>query len=189
MKKHFATLAICAAMIVCLSTCGLTRGQKAASEIEAAEETEVSTDVQNDDSVEWEEEEYDKCLNDIRFADFEEKDWLDNEYVRTLRSYLDAFNSRQIEDEELEPYRDIVKGKFVIFLSEPCIGGGMYIHITFINHPTQLFNAWVYSDVDIASETVSGYRVMSISKSEEPIEVTKEEIMECVNKDPDLKLW
>ena len=58
MKKHFSTCAVSAAMIVCLSTCGLTRGQKATSEIEAAEETEVSTDVQNDDSVEWEEEEY-----------------------------------------------------------------------------------------------------------------------------------
>jgi len=185
MKKILVTVAVSSAMMVFLSACK----QAGKVEQQPVEEAQVATDT-DDVDVDVDDATVDgRCLNDIRFEGYERKDWLDNEYVRTLRSYLDAFNSRQIEDEELEPYRDIVKGKFVIFLSEPCIGGGMYIHITFINHPTQLFNAWVYSDVDIASETVSGYRVMSISKSEEPIEVTKEEILECVNKDPDLKLW
>lgn len=183
MKKVFVTVAVSSAMIVFLSACK----QAGKVEQQSVEEVQVATDTGDVDvdaaTVDG------KSLNDIRFEGFERKDWLDNEYVRTLRSYLNDFNNRQIEDEELEPYRDIVKGKFVIFLSEPCIGGGMYIHITFIDHPAQLFNAWVYSDVDIAAETVSGYRVMGISKSEEPIDLTKEEILEFVSKDPDLKLW
>ena len=188
MKKHFATLAICAAMIVCLSTCGLTRGRKATSEIEAAEETEVSTDVQNDDSVEWEEEEYDKCLNDIRFADFEEKDWLDNEYIRTLRRYLDAFNRGEIEDEELEPYRRYVQGQFCIFNIQAFIGGGAFIQIVFYDHPKYLFVAWVYSDVNIEMEKVTSYHVQSISMNA-TIDLTTKDVQKVLNEHPELKLW
>ena len=33
-----------------------------------------------------------KSLNDIRFDGWERSDWLDNEYIRTLRIYLDDYN-------------------------------------------------------------------------------------------------
>lgn len=33
-----------------------------------------------------------KTLNDIRFKDWDRSDWLDNEYIRTLRKYLDDYN-------------------------------------------------------------------------------------------------
>lgn len=32
-----------------------------------------------------------KTLNDIRFKDWDRSDWLDNEYIRTLRKYLDDY--------------------------------------------------------------------------------------------------
>ena len=32
-----------------------------------------------------------KSLNDILFANFKDKDWLDNDYIRTLRKYIDSF--------------------------------------------------------------------------------------------------
>ncbi len=35
-----------------------------------------------------------KSLNDIRFADFDENDWLDNDYIRCLRKYLDDYNHK-----------------------------------------------------------------------------------------------
>lgn len=34
-----------------------------------------------------------KTLNDIRFGGWERSDWLDNAYIRSLRRYLDDYNS------------------------------------------------------------------------------------------------
>lgn len=130
-----------------------------------------------------------KCLNDIRFQGYERKNWLDNEYIRVLRNYLDAFSMGRIDNEELQKYKDVVKGKFVIFMSEPFIAGGLFVQITFVDHPTHLFNAWVYSDVDRDTEKIVGYQVRRITKDEEPLDLTKEGILEIVSKDPDLKLW
>lgn len=39
-----------------------------------------------------------KSLNDIRFEGWKEQDWLDNEYIRALRKYIDAYNKGEIED-------------------------------------------------------------------------------------------
>lgn len=33
-----------------------------------------------------------KTLNEIRFNGWERSEWLDNEYIRTLRKYLDNYN-------------------------------------------------------------------------------------------------
>lgn len=37
-----------------------------------------------------------KTLNEIRFDGWERSDWLDNEYIRTLRKYLDDYNSGKV---------------------------------------------------------------------------------------------
>ena len=36
------------------------------------------------------------ALNDIRFAGWGRNEWADNEYIRTLRKYLDEYNSGRI---------------------------------------------------------------------------------------------
>ena len=130
-----------------------------------------------------------KGLNDIRFADFDENDWLDNEYIRCLRRYLDDYNSGKIEDERLDEYKDKIKGKFVIAWAEPCYFGGLFLQITFIDYPDDVFTSWVYSFVDEEQEKVLGYEVRSISLNEEKSGFTKDEILEIMKEHPELKLW
>ena len=46
------------------------------------------------------------ALNDIRLAGWGRNEWVDNEYIRTLRKYLDGYNSGKIEDVRLDEYKD-----------------------------------------------------------------------------------
>lgn len=55
-----------------------------------------------------------KSLNDIRFDGWERNDWLDNEYIRTLRKYLDDYNKGIVSNPNLDPYKEQIKGQFVI---------------------------------------------------------------------------
>lgn len=161
-----------------------------ASKNTTAENNNDSTLV--DDSLIADTANYDdtgKGLNDIRFADFDENDWLDNEYIRCLRRYLDDYNSGKIEDERLDEYKDKIKGKFVIAWAEPCYFGGLFLQITFIDYPDDVFTSWVYSFVDEEQEKVLGYEVRSISLNEEKSGFTKDEILEIMKEHPELKLW
>ena len=130
-----------------------------------------------------------ESLNDIRFANFKDEDWLDNEYIRTLRQYIDDFNNRKIEDEELEPHRSLLKGKFVIGNVEPFMLGGLFIQITFIENPENVFSAWVYSDVDPEKRTISNYSVHHVRLEKEKLEFTREQILQEIEIHPELKLW
>lgn len=47
-----------------------------------------------------------KTLNDIRFKDWDRSDWLDNEYIRTLRKYLDDYNKGVVSNTNLDPYKE-----------------------------------------------------------------------------------
>lgn len=130
-----------------------------------------------------------KGLNDIRFADFDEDDWLDNEYIRCLRKYLDDYNNGKIEDENLDEYKEKLKGKFVIAWVEPCYFGGLFLQITFIDYPEDVFSSWIYSGVDEEQEKVLDYEVRSFSLNEEKSGFTKDEIFEIMKEHPELKLW
>ena len=130
-----------------------------------------------------------KPLNDIRFGEWEDGDWLDNDYIRTLRSYLDDFASGKVENEGLEPYKELVKGKFVIESSEPFIAGGLFLKITFLDAPTKVFESWVYSDVDEKTERVTGYVIRGCHLSEDELEITREELLQLMQEHPELKAW
>lgn len=56
-----------------------------------------------------------KSLNDIRFDGWEDSNWLDNEYIRTLRKYLDDYNDGIVSNPALDPYKEHIKGQFIIF--------------------------------------------------------------------------
>ncbi|MDY3266441.1 MAG: hypothetical protein SOX26_02730 [Phocaeicola sp.] len=60
-----------------------------------------------------------KSLNDIRFDGWEESDWLDNEYIRILRKYLDDYNKGIVSNTNLDPYKEQIKGQFVIYDINP----------------------------------------------------------------------
>ena len=148
-----------------------------------------SLDTEGDSLLFTEEEGEDESLNEIRFANFKDEDWLDNDYIRTLRKYIDDFNNRKIKDEDLEPHRNLLKGKFVIGNIEPFMLGGMFIQITFIDYPENVFSAWVYSDVDAEKKKVTGYAVKHVRLEEEKIEFTREQILQEMEIHPELKLW
>lgn len=148
-----------------------------------------SLDTEDDSLLFTEEEGEDESFNEIRFANFKDEDWLDNDYIRTLRKYIDDFNNRKIKDEDLEPHRNLLKGKFVIGNIEPFMLGGMFIQITFIDDPENVFSAWVYSDVDAEKKKVTGYAVKHVRLEEEKIEFTREQILQEMEIHPELKLW
>lgn len=128
-------------------------------------------------------------LNEIRFADFEKKDWLDNEYIRALRRHIDDFNAGKIEDEDMAPFKNEITGKFTVFQAEPFMGGGLIVDLVFIDNPTHFFKAWIYSFVNEDIEQVTGYEVRMFELVYEDTELTKEEILQTVSEYPELKLW
>ena len=128
-------------------------------------------------------------LNAIRFNHFTDEDWNDNEYIRCLRQYITDYNEGKIEDEELDSYKDKIRGQFVVFSISPYIGGGALIHIVFLDSPDDIFSCWVYSSVDEKTETVLDYSVRSIRIEEENSGLTKNDIQEIIKEHPENKLW
>lgn len=67
-----------------------------------------------------------KSLNDIRFDGWKRRDWLGNEYIRTLRNYLDDYNAGKVSNPNLAPYKEQIKGKFVIYdINSYLLGGAL----------------------------------------------------------------
>lgn len=129
-------------------------------------------------------------LNDIRFANFKtDKDWVDNDYIRTLRSYLDDYTAGAFENPELEPYRKGLKSQFVIYNTEPFLAGGLLVRVFFLEMPDKVFDGWVYSFVDEDTGKVKGYEVRYLTLETEDSGLTKEDILQVVSANPDLKFW
>ena len=130
-----------------------------------------------------------KTLNDIRFAGWEYEDWLDNEYIRELRLYINDYLSGEIEDTELDEYREEIKGKFVIVNIVPFVMGGTQIYFSFMDYPSKVFTSWVYSSVDEENEVVLEYICKGISYVGEEPGYTKEEIRRIMSEHPEIKAW
>lgn len=130
-----------------------------------------------------------KTLNDIRFKDWDRSDWLDNEYIRTLRKYLDDYNKGVVSNTNLDPYKEQIKGQFVIYDITPYLLGGAFIRITFLDMPNRVFSSWIYSEVNEDKEIVESYEFRSISIEEETTDMTKEDILQAIKEMDGIKLW
>ena len=130
-----------------------------------------------------------ETLNEIRFDEWKRSDWLDNEYIRTLRKYLDDYNSGKVSNANLDPYKEQVKGKFVVYDINPYLLGGVLIRITFLDMPDKVFSSWIYSNVDEKKEIVESYEFRSISIEKETTGMTKKDILQAVKEMDGLKLW
>ncbi len=130
-----------------------------------------------------------KSIYEIRFGGWTKKDWLDNEYIRTLRKYLDDYNAGKISNPDLDPYKEEIKGKFIVGIIEPSDYGGVLIRITFLDAPRRIYTCMIYSYVDEEKQTVDGYELRYIYREEGEIDNTKEDILRSVEKYPELKLW
>ena len=76
-----------------------------------------------------------ETLNDIRFAGWTKEDWADNEYIREVRRYIDAYNRGEFEDPDLDECKEYIQGKFVIGDIKPGLWGGAFMYIVFFDHP------------------------------------------------------
>lgn len=130
-----------------------------------------------------------KSLNDIRFGGWTQKEWLDNEYIRTIRKHLDAYHRGEIKDTNLDQHKAYINGKFVIGVIEPYLLGGAFVYLMFVDNPSKVFTTWVYSDVDEKTETVLGYECRGLKLEDYESEFTKEEILQISKDHPEMKLW
>ncbi len=130
-----------------------------------------------------------RTLNDIRFEGWERNEWLDNEYIRTLRKYLDDYNNSIVSNPVLDPYKEQIKGQFVVYDINSYLLGGALIRITFLDMPNRVFSSWIYSDVDEKKGIVESYEFRSIAIEEERTNMTKEDILQAIEEMDGLKLW
>ena len=124
-----------------------------------------------------------KSLNDIRFGD--DFNWLDNDYICALRSFLDEYADtvKNVVDKKL------TRSQFVVWCTEAYLLGGMLIYFVFLDSPNDIYSAWVYSDVDEETETIIDYSVRGLKKEDEESGLTREDVLQGVSEDDRLKLW
>ena len=126
-------------------------------------------------------------LNGIRFEEWGDKEWLNNNYIRSVRLYLDAYNLGLVKDEGLDKHKAALKGKFCICSIEPYVYGGAWVHIAFVNDTSFSLRFWVYSFV--TDNTISGYEVRSADLIDEPLGLTTEEVKDILKENPYNQFW
>lgn len=129
------------------------------------------------------------ALNDIRFAGWTSKEWANNDYIRAVRKFIDAYNNGEIEYPYLDEHKEYIQGKFVIADIAPSIIGGALIYIVFYDHPEQTFSAHVYSDVDEKTRTISNYDCRGLTNENIDLGLSQEDIMQFLKECPEHKLW
>lgn len=129
-------------------------------------------------------------LNGIRFENWGDKEWLNNNYIRSVRLYIDAYNLGLVKDEELDKNKAALKGKFCICSIEPFMGGGAWMHIAFVDDTSFSLRFWVYSFVNKDNPiAIEGYDVRGSDLVDEPLGITTEEIKDIFKQSPHNQLW
>lgn len=129
-------------------------------------------------------------LNGIRFEEWSDKEWLNNNYIRSVRLYIDAYNLGLVKDKGLDKHKTALKGKFCICSIEPFMGGGAWMHIAFVDDTSFSLRFWVYSFVNESDPAaIEGYDVRGSDLVDEPLGITLKEIKEILKQNPYNQLW
>ena len=129
-------------------------------------------------------------LNGIRFEEWGDKELLNNNYIRSVRLYLDAYNLGLVKDEALDKHKEAIKGKFCICSIEPFVYGGAWVHIAFVDDTSFSLRFWVYSSVNESNTiAIESYDVRSADLVDEPLGITTEVIKEILTQNPHNQLW
>lgn len=128
--------------------------------------------------------------NEIRFGNWNEVDWYDNDYFRIIRKYLDAYYQGKIQNENLDAYKELFRSKFAVRFTQVLPYGGLLVSMVFLEMPNIVVNAWVYSYIedDEIYINLDSVRAVWISKGEES-GWTKEKIFKVIQEQPKNKLW
>jgi hypothetical protein len=132
---------------------------------------------------------YRETLNEIRFAGWTRKEWADNEYIREVRRYIDAYLKGDVENPDLYAHKGYMQGKFIIADISPCLLGGAFIYFSFYDYPDKVFAAMVYSDVDEKTRVVSNYECRSLTYEDLDLNITQEEIRQFLKESHEQKMW
>ncbi|MBR0339454.1 MAG: hypothetical protein IIX40_04570 [Alistipes sp.] len=128
--------------------------------------------------------------NALRFDGWDDEKWLNNNYIRSVRLYIDAYNLGLVKDEALDKHKEAMTGKFCICTIEPFAFGGAWMHIAFVEDPSFTLRFWVYSFITEGDPVViEGYDVRSAELIDEPLGITSDEIKEILKQDPHNTLW
>lgn len=131
-----------------------------------------------------------KPLNEIRFGNWTDKDWYDNDYFRFLRKFIDACYKGEAECDAFEPYKHALNSKFAVAQAMPSYYGGMFILFNFLDIPNIMFEVWIYSSVDRDTETVIDYEIRGdVSIHSDDSMITKEYILSAIEEHPENKSW
>lgn len=155
----------------------------------AQEPEQVPTQTYQEPETEVADNEGKEALNDIRFAGWTKKEWADNDYIRAVREFIDAYNNGEIEYPYLDEYKQLIQGKFVLADIQPYLIGGALIYIVFYDNPEYTFSAHVYSDVDEMTRVVSNYDCRGLRNENIDLELSQEEILQFLKECPEHKMW
>ena len=176
--------------LVSLISCNCQNNSNRRSIVDTpAIDTSSYTVASADEEYEATEDRTRETLNDIRFDGWTKKEWADNEYIRAVRRYIDAYNKGEIENPDLDKYKDYMQGKFIIADISPCMWGGAFIYFSFYDYPDKVFAAMVYSDVDEKTRVVSNYECRSLTYEDLDLKITQEEIRQFLKECPEQKMW
>ncbi|MBR4064402.1 MAG: hypothetical protein IKK02_03985 [Tidjanibacter sp.] len=177
-----------------LLSCGHqnTTNKTDAPEITTATVEEVSsetTDIVPDSLSNNTEDDVVESLNEIRFDGWGKSEWLDNDYIRAVRKYINEYLNGNICNPDLDEYKDVLKGKFVVYEILPYLAGGAFIYIIFYDNPKYIFASGVRSSVDEETREVYDYYCGGLRLQTSECDITQEEIKKAIDNDPELKLW
>lgn len=175
-------------LFVCLATFFSCNSQNNTNSKNTVADSAVDT---NSYSVASQDADYGEkeTLNDIRFDGWTKKEWADNEYIRAVRKYIDAYNSGNIEDDNLDEHKKYIQGKFVIADIQPYLTGGVLIYIIFYDYPEKTFSAHVYSNVDEKTRVVSNYECRGLKYENLDLGFSQEDILQFLKECPEHRLW
>ena len=83
--------------------------------------------------------------------------------LRLIHEHLDSFLKGEIEDGNLEPYRNIVENKFYIIDLQYVMAGGIFFKIVFPKHPYAEFVVSTSIDVD-DNDSITAYHMLEIKR-------------------------
>lgn len=132
-------------------------------------------------------------LNSYRFDWWDDEDWGDNNYIRAVRLYIDAYRIGAVADENLD--NCLTNGDFVLYGIEPFITGGAYVSVVFVDSPEDVVAMWIYSFVDFKDDDgkipdcISGYDVRSVEVKKFATNFTKQYIEKLLIEQPQIRRW
>ena len=185
MKKRLLVASISLSLVMMSCNGSNTSKQNVTDSLSDSFITENDSNLAENDSIPE-----GASLNDIRFANFTDKDWIDNDYIRALRKHIDAYKRGNVKDGDLDEYKDDIQGKFVIGHTEPFLLGGLYIEFIFVDRPENVFSVWVYSSVNEQTEKIVDYSVRGIKLEDKRSGFTsKKQILDLLKEHPEYKMW